>query len=204
MIRIVSIALQVAVLFSLGNANVWAITVQDFVHDTVMSSPEVNEQIHIFRQAYQDEKIANSGWLPSLDLSLITGNVDEKRPSDSNYDSSEAELTLTQNLFDGFDTTNQINQARSRIASAVYRLYDTADNAALDAVSAYNNVLSANELVKLAEKNVRSHEQTLDQLIEKHFTNTCLACDYKTTRLVTTTCLPLTSLLGFPRTIVSR
>jgi len=159
-----------------------SIGLPEFVQDVIQSSPEVNEQVHIFRQAYQDEKVAVSGWLPSLDFSSQFGQVDERRPANSNYDSAEAELTLTQNLFKGFDTTNQINQAKARITSAVYRLYDTADNVALDAIITYMNVISASKLVKLAEKNVHSHEQTLDRLIEQNKAGIGLLSDLEQTR----------------------
>jgi len=144
-----------------------AISLRDFVGDAIRADPVVREQLHIYRQAYQDHEIALSGWRPRLDLSASSGLVDQKEPAISDYSTSQIDLTLTQNLFNGFDTTNQIQQAKARIASAVYRLYDTADNAARDAIIAYINVLSERRLITLAEQNVNSHERILSQIIEQ-------------------------------------
>ena len=151
--------------------NTQAINLQEFVTDVVNTNPRVREQVHAYRQVAQDHKIALSGWRPSLDLSSTIGRSSRKAPNTSqrrsNFNESQVDLTLTQNLFDGFNTTNQIAQARARISSAAYQLYDTADNVALEAVRAYFTVLTEKRLVALAAQNVDSHERIFSQIQQR-------------------------------------
>ena len=147
-----------------------ALTIDDFVREVVDANPLVREQLHAYRQVAQDERIALAGWRPRLDLSASAGQFSRKAPNTlqrrRDFDSQQADITLTQNLFDGFDTTNQVEQARARLSSAAFQLYDTADNVALDAVQGYLNALSEQRLVELAAQNVQSHQRILDKIRE--------------------------------------
>ena len=159
------------VLFSGFAVRVHAISLPEFVEDVLNSNPIVREQVHIYRQVAQDYEIALSGWRPSLDLSSTFAQSSRKAPNtsqqQSNFSSTQIDLTLTQNLFDGFGTTNQVAQARARISSSAFQLYNTADNVALEAVSAYLNVLTEKRRVALAAQNVESHERILSQIQER-------------------------------------
>ena len=161
---------------------VWAVAgqaqsldIQDFVSDTISANPLVLEQLHIFRQAKQDQTIATSGWRPSIDLYATGGRVESEAPTavstptalENNYSSGQAELSLTQNLFNGFDTVNYSNQADARVRAALYHLYDTADNIALEAVKAYLEVMKQQRLFELAEENLLSHEETLGKITRR-------------------------------------
>ncbi len=147
------------------------INLQEYVADVVNSNPLVREQVHAYRQVVQDHQIALSGWRPSIDFSSTAGRSSRKAPNTSqeraNFNEAQIDLTLTQNLFDGFNTTNQIDQAQARISSAAYQLLDTADNVALEAVAAYFSVLTEKRLVALAAQNVESHERILSQIKER-------------------------------------
>lgn len=161
------LALALALLpFSLG-----ATELNDIVADTIQAHPEILEQVHIFRQADRDREIAGSGWRPSVDLQASTGKYETESPFTQNilreYNSSRAELAVTQNLFNGFDTTYQQEQTEARLQSALFEIFDTADNIALDAVQACVDVLRQQQLVALADKNVSNHERILAQIRER-------------------------------------
>ena len=149
-----------------------ALELDDYVTEVVESNPVVREQVHNYRQVIQDYRIALAGWRPSLDLEATTGRFSREAPNTSqnrkNFTSSEATLTLTQNLFAGFDTTHEISQAQALISGSAYRLYDTADNVALDSIQAYFEVLQEARLVELAKDNVESHERILAQIMERN------------------------------------
>ena len=149
-----------------------AMEINDFVADSISAHPEILEQVHVFRQDDQDRDIADSGWLPSVDLSASAGTYETESPSigpvKREYESTRAELSLTQNLFNGFDTEYQQQQTKARASSALYEIFDTADNIALQAVQLYLNLLKQQELVKLAEVNVSSHERILAQIRERN------------------------------------
>ncbi|MEX1667811.1 TolC family outer membrane protein [Zhongshania guokunii] len=152
-----------------------SLDIQDFVADAISAHPLVLEQLHIFRQTKQDQTIASSGWRPSVDLFATGGQVESEAPTvlssplaqENNYSSGQAELSITQNLFNGFDTVNFSNQADARVRAALFHLYDTADNVALEAVKAYLEVLKQQRLLELAQENLRSHEETLSKITRR-------------------------------------
>jgi adhesin transport system outer membrane protein len=150
----------------------YAMDLQDYVADVVSGHPLVREQVHIFRQARQEQTIASSGWRPSVDLQASASRVEGDSPVVggtrlSDYNASNVELSVTQNLFDGFDTTYRVKQTEARMQSALFELYDTADNIALDAVQAYLDVLKQKRLLELAVENVNSHEETLKKIRQR-------------------------------------
>ncbi|MFT5445226.1 MAG: adhesin transport system outer membrane protein [Gammaproteobacteria bacterium] len=163
----VVIAMHVAVL---ATPSTLALTLSEYVTDVVQTNPLVREQVHVYRQVAQDEQTALSGWRPRIDVSASFGQFSTKSPGTSqsrqNYNSQQADLTVTQNLFNGFDTTNSVGQARARLSAAAYQVYDTADNIALQAVQAYLRAVAEQRLVNLAAQNVASHQTILSQLRE--------------------------------------
>ncbi len=151
---------------------VMALELNQFVSDTITAHPTVREQVHVFRQIEKDQAVARSGWHPSVDLEASVGSYETESPATGqvqrDYESNRAEISVTQNLFNGFDTTHQLNQTQARSRSALYDIFDTADNIALEAAQAYIDVLKQKRLVALAETNVTSHERILSQIRERN------------------------------------
>jgi len=149
-----------------------ALDLSAMVADSVSAHPEVKEKIHAYRKVVSDRAIAESGWRPSVDLQASTGYYDTETPSTNNesvdYNSSSVELSLTQNLFNGYDTTNQIAQTNARKNAALFDVYDTADNIALRAIQSYLEVLKQKRLYQLAIDNVAAHEKILAQIKERN------------------------------------
>jgi adhesin transport system outer membrane protein len=149
-----------------------ALDMQDMVVDSISAHPEVKEKIHVYRQVISDRDIAESGWRPSIDARASTGFYDTESPSTGNqsvdYDSTNLELSVTQNLFNGYDTTYQIEQTRARTNAALFDVYDTADNIALRAIQAYLEVIKQRRLYQLSIENVAAHEEILAQIRERN------------------------------------
>ncbi|MFT5176852.1 MAG: adhesin transport system outer membrane protein [Gammaproteobacteria bacterium] len=162
--------ITLAASISLSANPLQALTLSEYVSNAVQNDPRVLEQVHIYRQVYQDEKIALSGWRPSIDLQASFGQFSRTAPntgqSRRNFDSQQGDVTISQNLFAGFETTNSIGQARARLSAAAFQIYDTADNIALSAAQAYLRAVTEVRLVNLAAQNVASHQLILSQLRE--------------------------------------
>lgn len=158
--------------FFLISVPLQSMELNDFVVDSVRVHPTVREQIHIFRQVDKDRVIAKSSWQPRVDLSASVGSYETQSPATNqikrDYDSNRIELSVTQNLFNGFDSTYQQQQSQARLKSALNEVFDSADNIALVAVQAYLNALKQHKLVELAETNVGSHERILSQIRERN------------------------------------
>lgn len=152
-----------------GQAN--AISLNDYVTEVVQTHPTVLQNIHSYRQLVEDKTIANKGWRPSVDLTGSIGSYQTESPNtgnvEHNYGSHDLALTLTQNLFDGFDTTHRQDQAQARISSEIYRIYDEADNIGLRAVKLYLMALKHRKLVELAKINIDNHEDILAKIRER-------------------------------------
>jgi adhesin transport system outer membrane protein len=149
-----------------------ALDLSAMVADSISAHPEVKEKVHVFRKVVSDQVIAESGWRPSVDLQASTGYYDTESPSTNNesvdYNSSSVELSVTQNLFNGFDTTNQVAQTKARANAALFDVYDTADNIGLRATQAYLEVLKQRRLYQLAIDNVVAHEKILAQIRDRN------------------------------------
>ena len=149
-----------------------ALDLSTVVIDSISAHPEVKEKIHVYRQILKDRDIAESGWRPSIDLEASTGVYDTESPITGNesidYDSSNLELAVTQNLFNGYDTTYQVEQAEARIDAALYDVYDTADNIGLRATQAFFDVVKQRRLYQLALENVAAHEDILAKIRDRN------------------------------------
>jgi len=149
-----------------------ALDLSAMVADSISAHPEVKEKVHAYRKVVSDQDIAESGWRPSVDLQASTGYYDTESPSTNNesvdYNSSSVELSVTQNLFNGYDTTNQVAQTKARANAALYDVYDTADNIGLRATQSYLEVLKQRRLYQLALVNVVAHEKILAQIRDRN------------------------------------
>ena len=147
-----------------------SLTLSDYIYTVVNWEPRVREEVHLYRQTLREHDASLAGWRPSIDFDASASAIRLEAPStngqSTRFSSAEANLTVTQNLFDGFETTNREKQAKARVLSAGYRVIDTADNIALEAVTAFVNVLEARRVQELAAQNVESHQRILSKIRE--------------------------------------
>lgn len=115
-----------------------AIELDQYVTDVIDANPIVKEKVHVYRQALQDYEASKSGWRPSVDLegsiSHTESDVLTNNSQSPDYNSNIIALSVTQNLFSGFDTEHGLKQFEARVNAALYDLYDTVDNVALEAI----------------------------------------------------------------------
>ncbi|MEZ5932310.1 MAG: TolC family outer membrane protein [Alphaproteobacteria bacterium] len=150
----------------------------DTLEDSIIRALDYNPDVGVVqsdRQAIDQElRQARALYLPSLDLRAAIGpeftNSTGTRARDSRPpggDASafltrlESQLTLTQMLFDGYATDSEVAKQLARTNSAAYRVSETADFIALDAIEAHLDVLRNQDLVRQAEENVAAHRRIL-------------------------------------------
>lgn len=78
----------------------------------------------------------------------------------------DADITLQQRIFDGFDASNEVDRQKARVASAANVVQDKSQIQSLDAVRFYLDVLRNQARVDNAVANVKAHEDTL-ALVQK-------------------------------------
>lgn len=130
--------------------------------------PELRESLAVQRALEEQLTQARAGFLPQIDASLGRGRENSEnvstRPGDLTLSRSEAELTLSQLLFDGGAVSSQVRRGRARSEGATQQTAQTAESVALRAVQAYLEVLRARELLRIADENTASHQRTLEQV----------------------------------------
>ena len=148
-------------------------SIVDTVRAALATNPEI-EQVRADRRAVDQElRQARARWLPSIDVRAAAGpershNTNTKDRFSGNDSEllfrSEAELRLSQLLFDGFETQGEIERQRARVDSAARRVEEAAEFLALDAVEAHLEVLRRTRIVELNEDNVAEHQRILDKV----------------------------------------
>jgi adhesin transport system outer membrane protein len=153
---------------SLGAIGLQALTLKQSVSEVINTNPVVKERINNYRATQQDLKIAESEYLPSVDLRSGIGYKDAGNLNDEirdvNYEYYENSLKLTQNLFNGFDTTYKVDYQEARILAAGFHYLEKANDIAFRMVEAYLNVLKNYRLLQNAQDSVDFHQQMYEDI----------------------------------------
>ncbi len=144
-------------------------SLKDAVGLVIATNPEVGVTVKDRRAIDYELRQARALYYPQIDVRLDAGAVygenettDLEGDDDGRWeDQRDAQVTLQQRIFDGFETDSEVERQKQRIASAGYRVQDQGQVSALDATQVYLDVLRHTERVANAEENVRAHEETL-------------------------------------------
>ncbi len=135
----------------------------------VVGNPEVQARWHGFNAAESERGAARAGFLPQVDLSTSAGNESRVSPlaNYGRYNFNASQVTLSQMLFDGQFTSNEVKRLGFAKLTRYYELAEASETAALEAVRAYTDVLRYRELVEVATQNYVEHKQTSMQVEER-------------------------------------
>lgn len=142
-------------------------TLKAVVLQAIESNPNVQVRFHAFKASGYEVSAARSGYLPSVDVSASVGRANRDYDGRGNYSTNQAEISLTQMLFDGFRTSSQVKHFDSARQVRYFELLNSVEVTALEAVDAYENVVRSRELVTLARENYAKHRQVLGQIEER-------------------------------------
>ncbi|MES2772490.1 MAG: TolC family outer membrane protein [Pseudomonadota bacterium] len=145
-------------------------TLRVVVQKAILNSPDVQARWHVFQEASEEISVARGDFLPRVDWSVGSAretlqqrafNVDE-----SFYRRTQT-LSLSQMLFDGFATLNDVKRLGKAKLTRYFELLDASENIALEATKAYLDVVRARQLVRIAEENYVQHQLSYDQLKQR-------------------------------------
>ncbi|PKO72595.1 MAG: hypothetical protein CVU20_00750 [Betaproteobacteria bacterium HGW-Betaproteobacteria-14] len=149
-------------------AQAQATTLQSAAQKAVLSNPEVLQRWHAYKAAQGERDAAFGGYLPRLDLSVSKGRDHRDDPLlKKDYTRNATTLTLTQMLYDGFATRNEVKRFDHALLVRLYELQDASETAALEAARAYIDVQRYRTLVGLAEENYVRHRSVFEQIQKK-------------------------------------
>lgn len=142
----------------------------DFAQKTVLKNPDVLSRWHSFKSAVDETDVARGVYFPRVDLTVGSGREHNGSPvALSNYSVNRktATLTLTQTLYDGFATRDEVRRLTNTQLIRYYELLDVSETAVLEAVRAYYDVLRQRRLYALTEDNYVSHRTVFEQIQQK-------------------------------------
>ncbi|SEL47198.1 TolC family outer membrane protein [Halomonas daqiaonensis] len=137
------------------------------VQQAISTNPEVQAAWNGFRASGHDIGVARGNYLPSVDVSAGMGVEDRELDGRGSYDTSYAELTVTQMLWDGLATASEVERLDRAELVSYYELLGASEDVALEATQAYLDVQRYRELVRLAQDNYREHLRVYDQIEER-------------------------------------
>lgn len=141
------------------------LTLQEAAQNAVLNNPEVLARWHTIKAADGERDVGAGALLPKVDLAAGSGA--ERRSAaattGTRFDRNSASLTITQLLYDGFATRNDIKRLDHARLVRLFEFFDTSESVALEAVRAYYDVLRYRELLRLAEDNFVQHRSVFDQ-----------------------------------------
>jgi outer membrane protein, adhesin transport system len=140
------------------------LTLKEAAQKAVLNNPEVLARWHTLRAADNERDVGAGALLPRVDF--LAGAGTERRSEvtvRSPYDRTSTSLTITQVLYDGFATRNEIKRLDHARLVRLFEFFDTSESVALEVGRAYYDVLRYRQLVQLAEDNFVQHRSVFDQ-----------------------------------------
>jgi outer membrane protein len=143
------------------------------------SNPQLNSQRAVVRQTDETVPQALSGYKPTVSATATIGQeytstvskVTSANPSvppsyprtGIGYSPNNVGVTVTQNLYNGFQTANRVRQAESNTSAARETLRVAEQTVLLNASTAYMDLLRDSALLELQRRNVEVLQEQLRQ-----------------------------------------
>jgi adhesin transport system outer membrane protein len=150
-----------------------AFGLSDAVQSAIRNNPEVLVKLHEFRGADEDIGVGRADFLPTVDVSYEANRQkfnypnSPGSPTSQNYTTRGWTLNVTQNLFQGLQSYNQVKELGYTKEASYFDFLDTSESIALQTVQAYEDVLRYKQLVEAAKDNYAVHEAIFNQLAQK-------------------------------------
>lgn len=163
----------------------WAETLESALAKAYLNNPSLNAQRASVRVADENVPQALSGYRPRITVTasggqqslsstnrVVSPTVPATAPpnspatyaTQSGYNTPfSTGVTITQTLFNGFQTPNRTRQAESEVLAARETLRNTEQSVLLDAVTAYMNLLRDRAILDLQRRNVEVLQEQLRQ-----------------------------------------
>lgn len=157
--NVLTITVLLAPLFAYGATE--AKTLKSAVEEAARHNPAVLASWNAFEAANHGLRSAKGGFYPKLDLLAEKGRERTEDPQEirESYDTLSYRLTLTQMLFDGFKTKNDVNAQRFVKLARYYEFKQSSEEVALQTAEAYLDVMRYRSLVAQAKANYEQHQR---------------------------------------------
>ena len=154
---------NISFLMLMSSPSILAASLDEVIQSSLFQNPSVKQAYdnYVNRTHLIDQ--AKAGYLPVIDSVAGVGNERMKYEGNdrTSMTRSELGLTLSQMIFDGMNTSNNVDRTKSEAEAQKYTLISQASNTALQVAQSYLDVLRYQELLELAKGNLVTHEAIL-------------------------------------------
>ncbi|NOH71740.1 TolC family outer membrane protein [Vibrio pectenicida] len=138
-------------------------TLEQAVAITIATSPELKSTFNQYKSALKEADASVGSYLPRVDLDAGVGReyIEPTQSSgrpDTELTRKEASVTLTQLLWDGNATLNDMSRTASQAESSRLQLWSDASDLALQVAEIYLEAVKAHEVLLLSESNLAVHK----------------------------------------------
>jgi adhesin transport system outer membrane protein len=134
----------------------------------IETNPEVTARLNAYRASLSEVDAARGGYYPRVDLSANVGRdsdrISTRNPQSDHVNRNGVSVSVTQMLWDGLATRNEVQRLGHARLSRYFEFVDTSEQAALEAARAHFDVMRFRRLVELAEDNYVQHKSSHDQI----------------------------------------
>ncbi len=131
-------------------------------------NPEVTARFNAYRAAADAVDAARGGYYPRVDLNASVGRdrdtLSTRTPETQSLSRNGASLSLTQLLWDGLATQNEVGRLGHEKLARYFEVLDVTEQTALETARAYYDVLRYRRLVTLAEDSYVQHRSAFNQI----------------------------------------
>jgi len=133
-------------------------TLQQALTQTYRTNPQLDAARATLRATDEDVARANSGYRPTVNGSASSSwtrtDIHPTSASSGEFNPRQYGVTLSQPLFRGFQTLNQVRSAEASVRAGRETLRNTEQTVLLQAATAYMDVVRDQVILKLRENNV--------------------------------------------------
>ena len=170
------LTIATAALLPFASAN--ALDVRDAIAQTLESNPQVLTELREVDARERQVRQALAGYYPTVDVVAGFG-FQERDPTGRTFSSypgrtrnelerREAQINARQLVFDGFLTTNEYKNQKSRHESAQHRATSVGENISLEVVRVFTEVLKQESILALAKDTLDFHDDVYARMKDRY------------------------------------
>ncbi len=135
-------------------------TLEQAVAHSITHNPSIKASYNEFKSKVYSSQASSGAYLPKIDLDADIGyeSVDLASGIDNSLTRKEATLSLTQLIWDGSSTLNDMDRTAAEAESVRLQLLSDAQDIALEVSKIYLDVVKASEVLALSEANLSVHK----------------------------------------------
>ena len=155
-------------------------TIQEAVSLAIETGPDMARQSNRAMRVRQELRESYGGYLPSVDLSGGYGRersnnattrgitiIGANNTGSRTLDRTELSVSARQMLFDGFAVKNDVEGNMARVRAEAWRTAGTAEDVAIDTISAFLDTNRNKEIMKIAKDNLDAHLRISGQITKR-------------------------------------